>query len=952
MHQRIILHILCGWLITRTSSATSTSPNTNDSAPTSPYALDCAIRPVDVSVRDEVVRLLETGVKMIEYDLKFNGYYDEMLNRKGGSNFKWSHWVRTMNSQARSLLMLNENYELLSLGAMRIGVELMEVAMYDEPDGCIGALSVQDTTALIRETLLYDFKEIDRTQPKPTKSLGTAEHVCNMYVRDDAGYASFVYNCCHYDPDGVLICKDIVRGVWMNILMIFTIVIKVMIILYSPLLVPGTLYRKKFTAAEYHYHVKDKKKLKVVATRFPESYESPNKNVKLGRVQGMEYFKTMLNTMKLDKVYEVELNDFRLSVSQHRLIRENCVPVGVFRYLYNNFCRCKIRFTDTLKPCCDKSICGNLNPGFGMVPWHKCLRTFMKLIQIVLLAVPWILRIVVYTNFEHDSITYKREVANAMGLKAPFEGSFTLHLTPFHGIFLVCYIVLALDSLVYGVVTEAVQEKFKMVLRDCLRDMKEKSKLGVCSWAMNLALVPFDTLGILGFLLVVPFWIILSPLFSVVFIFYFVPTINLTLRLLIQLFIFLCPDSFTMRFKIMKAKSQPMNEKLRLNKLGQEENFRKKDGLSKVDIVVQFFAIIVVIISFWSLTLLAMECISFFVEVGVYTLIGIIINAGVTVRYISVIFLLTFYVRDTFGKLYKKYLNFYKVITSHILEHEKDKITDTAQADAMSQENTVFRVECENNSKPDIYLMVRDGIIKWQTSGFLVFLDQEDTPYFSEKFFFEAIEMKYHGCPGPLYRNVFRTFVEFSKIILFLAFFIVVIMAFGDVYNISSTNQMLATVAGGLMPIVFRHVFANKGTDPNFNANSVQFQAEFNAALRRFQQSWPVYDIVPIRYRELHSRYSMAVDPNKEEFVDANDQSRDATDNNNDVTERIMMTSSTHSLDKNDNEVDLVVDVSNFSDRYRAKFATKAHNGSLSMLAESYRDPEAQKMIRSNVYEI
>ncbi|XP_055958213.1 uncharacterized protein LOC126828078 [Patella vulgata] len=222
-----------------------------------------------------------------------------------------------------------------------------------------------------------------------------------------------------------------------------------------------------------------------------------------------------------------------------------------------------------------------------------------------------------------------------------------LHLSPLHGIFLICYIVLALDSLVYGALTKAFQEKFKMVLRDCFRDMKEKSKLGVCNWAMNLALVPFDTLGILGFILVVPFWIILSPLFSVVFIFYFIPTINLTLRLLIQLFICLCPESFTIRCKIFK-----------------QADFRQKGNLFKKDLFLQFVVILGVIVSFWSLTFLAMECISFFVEVGVYTLIGIIINADVTVRYIFVIFLLVLYVRDCFGKVYKKYLNFHKVITT------------------------------------------------------------------------------------------------------------------------------------------------------------------------------------------------------------------------------------------------------------------------------------------------
>ena len=74
---------------------------------------------------------------------------------------------------------------------------------------------------------------------------------------------------------------------------------------------------------------------------------------------------------------------------------------------------------------------------------------------------------------------------------------------------------------------------------------------------------------------------------------------------------------------------------------------------------------------------------------------------------------------------------------------------------------------------------------QWSTQGMLVFLDKYDTPYTPEKFFFETIDLNYFGCPGPIYTNVLAALWEFLKIVLFLLFIFIVVMAFGDAYQVS-----------------------------------------------------------------------------------------------------------------------------------------------------------------------
>ena len=153
--------------------------------------------------------------------------------------------------------------------------------------------------------------------------------------------------------------------------------------------------------------------------------------------------------------------------------------------------------------------------------------------------------------------------------------------------------------------------------------------------------------------------------------------------------------------------------------------------------------------------------------------------------------------------------------------------------------------------------MVKDGKPMWSTSSLLMFLDRQDTPYTPEKFFYDAITLNYCGAPGPLYLQFLRAFWSFARILLFLFFVFVVVMAFGDAYSVSTTNQLLATVAGGFIPFLFRYVFAPAGGVPSLYTESVQFRAQFHQAINRFMQNWPVYDIIPIEFGMLDPRESV-----------------------------------------------------------------------------------------------
>ena len=89
------------------------------------------------------------------------------------------------------------------------------------------------------------------------------------------------------------------------------------------------------------------------------------------------------------------------------------------------------------------------------------------------------------------------------------------------------------------------------------------------------------------------------------------------------------------RWERFSSRFSRVHEQLDMNKIVAGETFERGNTLKKKDIGLQIVVILMCLVSFWSLTFLLMEVVSFFVEVAVYTLMGIIVNAGATMQYVT-----------------------------------------------------------------------------------------------------------------------------------------------------------------------------------------------------------------------------------------------------------------------------------------------------------------------------
>jgi hypothetical protein len=484
---------------------------------------------------------------------------------------------------------------------------------------------------------------------------------------------------------------------------------------------------------------------------------------------------------------------------------------------------------------------------------------------------PWIFRIAIFYRYEDSEHDDKDNAARDRNLEvhfAYFPGSMTSLLTPVHGVFVFCYAVLVIDGILFGAlefITSELKRNIEIVLRKCFRDMHESSYSRSFGWAIRTLLYPFKEYGVFAFIVVGLYWMVVLPVVIMVLAFYCIPTLNIGLRLLCHSIIVLIPE-----FKFVTR----LKEKIGVVGLLRRETVARLSTRSSGRFrTVQFFVILLSILALVSCVVLVVEVIVFFFEMIVYTLIGVILNASQTLKYVSLLFMLSLYARDCFGSVTQKYQAFNQAINRALLGRAKEQVDKVAWQTADKQPNTAFQISVDDHDdEPDpscSFPHISNGVLKWSIPRVLLFLDNHDKPYVTRTFFFKSAYMDHVGCPGSLYKNLISALRQFLTIILFLVFVVIVVMAFGNEYSVSGVNQMLATLAGGFLPWIFRNVLLKPPAELEVDTSSLSFKNLFDDVIKNHRQNWPVADIIadstqPEKEREVipHSMtYSPYMDP-------------------------------------------------------------------------------------------
>ncbi|XP_061187941.1 uncharacterized protein LOC133195968 [Saccostrea echinata] len=809
---------------------------------------NCTVIPVSEMLRHDIKELLDAGTKLIIFDLEFRNHSGKLPGETESDIYKIFQWERSTGRHGQGLLFLKTGFEILSLSTLTYGTENMRVDLIEEPDGCLLGRNIHDIERGLRQILLNDFKEI--SPDGSGGSLGDNEHICNMHIKNENNRAVFYHVCCTKSSKGSVVCQELVKDLYVQLLFFCIYFMNMLAIMFCPYLIPKSWYQEKYKMLKYELNCEKQVQVRVMKTCLKNINTTADNVVNINEISSMNGFMKQLDEMEEDAVYSLGLSKIHFSVKRDRLIPPNDVPVGIIRSLYDSFFRCQIRERESLKTCCHRSIFEPFRGTsvFKHVKWYHCLQRIMFIVSCCLIIIPWVLRIAIFYRYEDSEHDDRDDAAQDRKLEvhyAFFPGSMASFLTPVHAIFVFCYSVLVLDAILFGIlefVTSEVKRNIEIVFRKCFRDMKESSYSRSFGWAIRTLLYPFKEYGVLAFFIVGIYWLFVLPVVIIVVAFYCIPTLNIAVRLLCHLIIVIFPD-----FKFVTNLKEQVGV---VGLLRKETVARLSTKSSHRFRVIQFIAILLSLLALLSCVILAVEVIVFFVEIIVYTLIGVILNASQTLKYVSLLFMLTLYARDCFGSVTRKYQAFNQAINKALLGRVKDEVDKVAWQTADKQPNTAFQISVDDHENKsvtnDIYAHMCSGVLKWSLPRVLLFLDNHDKPYITRTFFFKAAHIDHVGCPGSLYKNLLCALRQFLVIILFLLFVVVVVMAFGNEYSVSGVNQMLATLAGGFLPWVFRNVLFKPPADIEVDTSSLSFRNLFDDIIREHRQNWPVADIIPI----------------------------------------------------------------------------------------------------------
>ncbi|XP_060592216.1 uncharacterized protein LOC132746949 [Ruditapes philippinarum] len=913
---------------------------------------NCEILPEDPEVTSNIKETLNSGSKMIKFHLLIK--HKERLFRgyNESSMYKPFYWVRSTGRHGIGLLLLRPEYDVLSLTTLELGVETLHVNITENPSNCLSQLAYTDIEVLFRELVMNDFQN---TSSGEIVKLKPTDHVCNMHVTDNEGVADFRFLCCQRSGTNHISCSYLQSDTWLNVLFFVIVLLKAIVVLFSPRLIPDSFYRLKHIAAPYVHRLEKPFTITTVVTTDPNRYTNVKNQFKLSKFREMKNFKTTLQNLTLDIPYELEMNRVHLRVKSGRLLPEDSAPAGLFRTMHESFFKCKIRGRAALADCCNSNFFSFSNCHNKTTSWYTVLKRFMAAVLLIFLATPWIIRMYVYFRYEDAEMHMRKQFAAEKSLRFYFPGNFTLLLTPLHVIFIVIYILLCFESCAFGIMSHKMKEQFKFVLRKCFKDMREMKQMDVIGWLVRIAVKPCAKFGGIGICVGLITWTLTLPVLFLILSFYIFPTVNITLRLLAHFVVYILPKNACNEMKLFARLSKyidSLEQRLDMDQIAKAESLEKNESVlrSGWKRFQQLIIISLCLLSMYSIIFLVTEFVSFIVEIFVYTLMGLILNASMTLTYFSLAFLIWVYGNDCFGAVSKRFLAFNKTMNAAILELGKKKVENEIYSDDEKQENIAFRVKTERVEKVEnpVQLVTNaDCVPRWEISRLVLFLSKNNRPMIPKTFYFKSCMMPFYSVPGELVVNYLRAASEFGMILLFLMFVLVVVLAFGDTYEISATNKMLATIAGGFLPFMLRNIVFKSHAVPTVDKDNMHFQICLHRLLDDHKQTWPIYDIDVVNRQIL-------VDSKSE---NGNGSAVETTDIKTPVFEETnpFIDNGSHRNGKTNNEsIDLLIniaseiDIDDFPGMNDVKHG-RAYNGSTSLLDDLEPEEKEMREILKNV---
>ena len=873
----------------------------------------CHVEFLNQGFTEYLQNIKESSVELVQIYLYFPNYTFTPLG-EFGEYYQPNSWYLSTYQQGLTLLKLPFQYDVYSLTVLQFGVDAIETGIQDFPEGCLGEMSQKESMSTVRQFIL---DVLNGGKPVPTTSL------CNRVIRSVDGVAHFMNYCCTKDVNGNISCRDEESGTWISILYWLLTGLYLVFFLASPLLLPQSMYNADYVMSEYMVKLKQPVRMKICVSDSLDYVVRSRWRLLGSDIKTWKKFVDALKYFPNNEIVPIQVYELQIKVKGKRIFEGNSPPSGLLQSLYDNFIRCKIKNVNPFTDCCESSVYGKCADKFinYNITWHTCMKLFIKFLLLILLPTPYYIRVFVFYYFENERYDDRKTSAliNRLETEHNFKtDTFLQHLTPVHPVFITAYIIYFFSGVIVGIIDQAAREKIKNVICNSLQDMRNVTYVSGVQMLTRLALDPFKTFGLLGFFIAPFYWVIVVPVGLILFLLYSIPTTYLIIAICrhsIEEFpIVQKRKSFILKRATQKIKS--LTSKLKANPFADIEKTEMQPTTKKERIlrIIHLLCVILFCLAvLFAFTLLLSECLIFFLKIAAFTMMGIIINAGSTLKYVTMVMLVLLYMHDCYQDVYQNYVTFTKDIIE-ILTDRAENIKEVASLSADEQNNAAFQVTLPKTAIPIPTTFNNDkGEPRWNCGHLSLFLDKYDTPRIPLRLFQRMCEIKTWGSPGLVSINLLRATKKFLTIVIFLAFVLIVVLAFGNVYRVSSANQTLATMAGGFVPLLLKNVFSSRVV--KLNLKTLSFKGQMDEVLADYRQNWPISDFSFTWGNELEedekelgeevtSESNISVDTNKMDETRSTNTS-DSKLNGNDIS-----VTSLGQASSNEDVADLFIDLS------------------------------------------
>lgn len=587
------------------------------------------------------------------------------------------------------------------------------------------------------------------------------------------------------------------------------------------------------------------------------------------------------NNVVRGKPTRVRFTEYHINVDNRRTQEQNEIQVGFFYSLFNAIFRCEVRFLDPFRECCGRKV---FPSNSFTITWSKLCKIFAKILLIFLLPTPFYLRLVIFYVFEIDELDRRKRAVKAGGLKESLGSSLMHYLTPTHGVFICMYILYIATAVVLAFMSQKGRDlRIKNVIVNSFRELKSQNFTATLSMIASNVVWPLKNFGALGFCVGIVYWpvaIVGSLLVGAV---YLLPTLYLTLRMAIHsklAAVNMIRQSKSSKYRVhserdVSVRRYTTEELLRCKGKNLWKDSETDISLGSLDmrspvptksmsspknvslprITKYTLCALLSILTMYAVVIILSEVIVCLVDVVVFTVMGCIVNASdFLVQYVMLIIMFVVYCNGSFNDVQVKYLWINRVLFKEIKYRIKD-LDKVTRHPVFLRENHAFKLFSLGD-----YEATDDFADKpanhWVINNLCMFIDSNSTLRIPIQLFNEVMQIRVTGVPGPVYRGHIEALKHLSKIIIFVLFVFILVMSFGSIHKISTTNQTMATVVVGFLPRILKTF--RPPQQPEMEVETVGFQALIDEILNNFCQYWPIYDLP----------FEVATDKDDDSFVD------------------------------------------------------------------------------------